>query len=717
MHHRVEANRLFNRAASAGLAALYAVLAATTATAAGWAVGANGLVIKSVDAGATWTASNPVVQTLNGVHFVNDDVGWAVGANGAVSKTIDGGDHWSTTTPTTRTLNDVFFIDETHGWAVGSYGAVLRTINGVNWTASSPTTAELYGVHFIDQNTGWAVGAGVTLRTTNGGTNWTVTSPTTSTLRGVFFVNATTGWAVGSAGVVIKTVNGGASWTVSTATSVGLNSVRFVSANVGFAVGASGAVLKTTNGGTDWTEQHPVPGALNAVFFIDAMNGWAVGVNGVQIKTTNAGESWAWSTPAAVELNDIFFASVAYLEVTVQTSPAGRSYSVDGIDYASAQTFNWFAGDPHVIATTTPQAGGTDTRYVWTGWSDAGAISHVVAPLVDATYTASFDTQYQLTMNASTGGTVTPPTSWRDPGEIVTITATPDAAYDFLGWNGVGSGSYTGPDNPTTVTMDAPVTQTATFDPQMLVTVATDPSGRSITVDGGDYTSPRSFAWLPGSSHTIGVASPQATGGSRYTWTSWSDGGAQSHSVSPNADITYTASFSTEYLLTMQSSAGGSVSPVSTWRPAGSVIPIHAAADSGYVFAGWTGTGSGSYSGPDSLAFVTLNGPITESASFHQEGFPGTPTALTLLGNVPNPFSAQTEIRVGLPHAADVAFDIFDVTGQRVFSERKSGVPSGWSTFTFRTANSTGGSLASGIYFLRVTSIGQVQSQRLVLIR
>jgi hypothetical protein len=534
----------------------------------------------------------------------------------------------------------------------------------------------------------------------------------------VFFLNATTGWAVGSSGVVLKTVNGGVSWTASTPAALNLNSVRFLNANVGFAVGASGVVLKTTNGGASWTAQYPVPGELNAVFFVDAVDGWAVGVNGVQIKTTNAGETWNWSTPAAVELNDIFFASVPYIEIIVQTSPLGRSYSVDGVDYSSTQAFNWFPGDPHVIATTSPQVGAAlGTRFVWTGWSDAGAISHVVAPMNNTTYTANFSTEYQLTMNRNTGGSVSPSTGWRTPGEVVTITATPDVAYDFIGWDGVGDGSYTGPDSVTTVTMNGPVTQTALFEPQMLVTVATNPTGRSITVDGGDYTSPQSFAWLPASSHTIGVASPQTTGGSRYTWASWSDGGAQSHSVSPNADITYTASFSTEYLLTMQSSAGGTVSPVTTWRPAGSVIPIHADADSGYVFAGWSGSGSGSYSGPDSLASVTLNGPITESASFHQEGFPGTPTVLTLLNNAPNPFSQQTEIRVGLPSAADVAFDLFDVTGQRVFSDRVSGVPSGWSTFTLRTENSAGGTLASGIYFLRVTAIGQVQSQRLVVIR
>lgn len=717
MRHRAGASRLFNSKVIAGLTGLYAMFSATTTTAAGWAVGANGLVMKSTNAGSTWVSSNPVVQTLNGVHFVGDDVGFVVGVNGVVSKTIDGGDNWSTTVPTTRTLNDVFFIDDNTGWAVGNSGAVLRTTNGgTNWTVSSPTTLALYGVFFVDANVGWAVGAGVTLRTTNGGANWTATAPTTSTLKSVYFVDSTKGWAVGSSGVVIKTENGGVSWTASTPTGAGLNSVRFVSASTGFAVGGAGVVLKTTNGGADWMEQRPVPGELNAVFFVDAVDGWAVGVNGVQIKTTNAGDLWTWSTPAAVEINDIFFSSVPYIDITVQTSPAGRTFSVDGVDYSGAQAFNWFAGDPHVIATTSPQAGTAGTRFVLDGWSDDGAISHTVAPLGDATYTATFDTEYQLTMNGAAGGSVAPLTSWRTPGEIVAITATPLVAYDFVGWDGVGNGSYTGPNNPATVTMNGPVTQTGVFDAQMWVTIVTSPSGRSITVDGSDYTSPRSFAWLPSSTHTVGVASPQGTGGSRYTWTTWSDGGAQSHSVSPNADVTYTASFSTEYLLTMQTGTGGSVTPVSSWFVPGTVVAISASPDSNYTFAGWTGTGNGSYSGNNGAASVTMNGPITETASFNPDGFPGMPTALTLLGNAPNPFGQQTEIRLGLPRAADVSVDLYDVTGQRVFSEDLSGVPSGWTSFTLYTDNGAGGSLASGVYFLRVTSMGQVQTQRLVVI-
>ena len=71
-------------------------------------------------------------------------------------------------------------------------------------------------------------------------------------------------------------------------------------------------------------------------------------------------------------------------------------------------------------------------------------------------------------------------------------------------------------------------------------------------MDGTNYTAPAAFAWAPDSSHLIGAASPQLSGDghSRYLFDSWSDGGAQSHSITaPLAGATKTARFSTNYLL------------------------------------------------------------------------------------------------------------------------------------------------------------------------
>src|ERR1041385_6978056 len=96
------------------------------------------------------------------------------------------------------------------------------------------------------------------------------------------------------------------------------------------------------------------------------------------------------------------------VSITVQTSPSGRSFTVDGTNYTSATVFTWTSGSSHTIATTSPQSGGTGIQYLYSSWSDGGAMSHTIAPSSSGTYTASFTTQYYLTMNSGAGGSVNP---------------------------------------------------------------------------------------------------------------------------------------------------------------------------------------------------------------------------------------------------------------------------------------------------------------------
>jgi uncharacterized repeat protein (TIGR02543 family) len=100
---------------------------------------------------------------------------------------------------------------------------------------------------------------------------------------------------------------------------------------------------------------------------------------------------------------------------------------------------------------------------VWNSWSGGGAISHSIAPTKNTTYTANFATQYSLTMNAGSGGKVSPSSVWRNSGAIISITATPSNGYSFSGWTGTGTGSYSGTNNPASITMNGPVTETAAF--------------------------------------------------------------------------------------------------------------------------------------------------------------------------------------------------------------------------------------------------------------
>ncbi|MCU0782576.1 MAG: leucine-rich repeat protein [Verrucomicrobia bacterium] len=226
---------------------------------------------------------------------------------------------------------------------------------------------------------------------------------------------------------------------------------------------------------------------------------------------------------------------------------------------------------------------------------------------------------YTVSSSAGSGGTISPSGSVLVPyGQSYAFTASPNANYTVDKWYVDGSAVQTGGNSYTLSNVQANRSVQVTFKLNTIsVTVQTSPSGRSFSVDGTTYTSSQTFNWTPGSSHTIATTSPQSgSTGVQYTWSSWSDGGAMSHSVSPTSPTTYTANFKTQYYLTMNAGMGGTVSPSSGWYDSSQSVQINATANGGYTFNGWTGSGSGSYSGMNNPANVTMNGPITEAASF-----------------------------------------------------------------------------------------------------
>jgi hypothetical protein len=231
--------------------------------------------------------------------------------------------------------------------------------------------------------------------------------------------------------------------------------------------------------------------------------------------------------------------------------------------------------------------------------------------------------QYFLTMTRGTGGgTVSPTSGWRNSGAAISISATPtnnnQVSYSFAGWTGAGAGSYSGTNNPASITMNGPITENAAFTQNPVqVIVQTNLTGRTFSVDGTSYTSAQTFSWQPGSTHTIATTSPQSGAtGVRYVWTNWSGGGAISHTVAPTTNKTYTANFNTQYFLTMSHGTGGTVSPTSGWRNGGAAISISAMPATGYSFTNWSGSGTGSFSGTNNPASITMGGPITETATF-----------------------------------------------------------------------------------------------------
>lgn len=78
------------------------------------------------------------------------------------------------------------------------------------------------------------------------------------------------------------------------------------------------------------------------------------------------------------------------------------------------------------------------------------------------------------------------------------------------------------------------------------ITLNTQPQGLTVTIDGQPVTVPTTITSVEGVLRTFGTNSPQTLNGVSYSFSSWSQGGAQTQTIAtPVNDAVYTASFST----------------------------------------------------------------------------------------------------------------------------------------------------------------------------
>lgn len=268
----------------------------------------------------------------------------------------------------------------------------------------------------------------------------------------------------------------------------------------------------------------------------------------------------------------------------------------------------WYNAHSNVtFAVDSLVAGGQGRRMSLVGWTGSGPGSYT-GPEASATVvmdgpineSASWKTQFLLSTacNPSAGGTVVPqqPGAWYDSSATVPISATPAEGYGWLNW----SGDLTTASNPVSLPLTRPVSVTANFVRLTLFTVLTDPPGLSFRVDSTDYSSPGSFAWYPGSQHTVSApSSQQADSGVQYLFDHWSDGGASTHTVvTPWGDDTLVARFRTQYFLTVNSPYG---SPTGQgWYDQGtqaafSVTTPDSQAGTRHLFQNWSGDYQGAH--------------------------------------------------------------------------------------------------------------------------
>jgi len=320
-----------------------------------------------------------------------------------------------------------------------------------------------------------------------------------------------------------------------------------------------------------------------------------------------SGDSNAGTAAASIEMNSpkevvAGWITQHYLTVnSARDNPQGQGWYDEG----TSANFS--------VTTPADESGGTRYRFVdWTGDKTSSNASENITMSGPKTVTANWQEQHFLTTseNPDAGGDITPAPGgdWYDDGTSAQVNATENSGYVWEGWTGDLSGTT----RPKNITMNSPKSVTANFGKQVQITIQTDPDGREFKVDGTIYTSTQVFTWIENSQHTLEiVTTPQAgTAGTQYVYSSWSDGGNQSHSyTAPGTNQTVTANFFTQYYLTVTSARDNPQGE--NWYNAGTTAnfsvtsPADESNGTRYVFDQWSGDSNAS----TAAASIQMNSP------------------------------------------------------------------------------------------------------------
>ncbi len=357
---------------------------------------------------------------------------------------------------------------------------------------------------------------------------------------------------------------------------------------------------------------------------------------------------------------------------------------------------------------------------------------------------------------------------WRNSNFPHTLEAVNNQSVDgyvwvFREWVLPNSNSSSNP-----ITISTPSSKysniTAEFDPTYTINFKNSFPGvgnaGTIKVNGSSYnvTTP-DFSII--SSNTITAEAPyQEYNGIYYTFSSWSGGGSNPATFSPNANTTYTAYYSGSIQpLTITSYSGPAGTPVViAWVPNPNSNVV-------YKVYRKIKDQSGTWSGPDLLttlqnttssytdnnvtytngytedliqydirpyysvenvsaqeSWVTVygNGGFVPKRAVNGSGILPTENSL---GNYPNPFNPETRITFSLKERSHVALSLYSVTGQLVSQMKEARLDCGTYETLWQGKSDEGQTMASGIYIARLVivpiSSGQtdVRSIRLSLIK
>jgi pectate lyase len=230
------------------------------------------------------------------------------------------------------------------------------------------------------------------------------------------------------------------------------------------------------------------------------------------------------------------------ISTAITTATAG-AWVVDVVGSGNSGSFTASSGQTErTDIAASGMTGATSTKPMATagattlGWAHSGAnrLAHSLASFAPSA--GGTPTTFTLTTSVVGSGTITrnPNATSYASGTVVTLTATPASGFQFSGWSGDASGTA----NPTTVTMSANRSVTATF---TAVGTQTFTLTTSIVGSGTISRNPNAAAYASGTVVTL-----TATPSSGWQFSGWSgnlSGSANPTTITMSANRSVTATF------------------------------------------------------------------------------------------------------------------------------------------------------------------------------
>jgi len=486
-------------------------------------------------------------------------------------------------------------------WTVGgsSYGTVYSQSNGVYMDTDKTITANWQQYYYLTVTSTYG---------TPSGTDW-YTSGTTA------YASLNTGTVAGSTGT--QYVFSG--WGTDASGS-----------NYAQSVGITMNAAKTAT--ASWTTQYYLT-VNNGGYSTQTGSGWynsgSSATAGVAASTVSGGTGIryvfaSWTGDASGTTYSASNAITMSAPKTATATWTQQLYLTVSTAHSTTTGEGWYnyGATAHAGVAAGTVAGTTGIQYLFTTWNVGGsnyASSDNIVMTNPVTATAGWKTQYYLTVSTTRSSQTGQ--GWYDSGNYAyagvlagTVAGTTGTQYIFASWTGDASGTTYS--QSAVITMNAPKTATASWTTQYYLTITT---ARGSSTGAGWYNS--------GATAYAGITSNPIAGttGIRYSFTTWGTNASgstysQSNAITMSAPKTATANWQTQYYLTIASTYGNPSGQ--NWYNAGATAtfavttPISGGTGINNIFNSWTGSGTGSYTGSTASQSVTMNNPITETASW-----------------------------------------------------------------------------------------------------